>query len=136
MTTMTTITSVTSPGASLRGARILVVEDEMLVSMHLEDVLTEFGCEVIGPAASIAKAIELATGEQMDGALLDLNLRGETVYAVAKILADRGTPFAFVTGYDAAWISETYRARPTLQKPIHAGKLGEILSAMLSPSLR
>ena len=56
------------------------------------------------------------------------------VYPVARILSDRGIPFAFVTGYTATWVSETYRERPMLQKPFHSEKLREILTLMLSQS--
>src|SRR5438552_1528455 len=98
-----------STGSPLQGRRILVVEDEALVSMILEDFLANFGCEIVGPATRLKKAIELASVVIVDGALLDLNVGGEMVYPVARILSDRGIPFAFVTGYTATWVSETYR---------------------------
>lgn len=103
-----------------------------MVSMILEDFLTEFGCEIVGPATRLKKAIDLASVETVDGALLDLNVSGEVTYEVAKILSDRGIPFAFVTGYTAASISAAYRERPMLQKPFHCEKLREMLTLMLS----
>jgi len=124
-----------SIGPSLKGARILVVEDEWLVSILLEELLHEFGCEVVGPATCVANAIDLASAGSIDGALLDLNVKGQVVYSVARMLADRGIPFAFVTGYTAAWISDTYRERPMLQKPVHAEKLKQILRDILNHSV-
>jgi len=116
---------------SLQGKRILVVEDEALLSMMLEDLLTDLGCDIVGPAARLKKANELASSAPCDGALLDLNLGGEVTYGVARILDDRGIPFAFVTGYDPSWISEPYRARPMIPKPIRPETLKEVLDAML-----
>ena len=126
--------SPTSP--SLRGLRILVVEDEMLISMVLEDLLGQYGCEVVGPAARIGKALELASTETIDAALLDLNVNGMEVYPVAKILADRGIPFAFVSGYGAGNVERIYRERPLLQKPFHETALAEMLRTMLSQASR
>jgi CheY-like chemotaxis protein len=116
----------------LSGARILVVEDEWMVQLLLKELLNEYGCEIVGPANRVAKANKLASVEALDGALLDLNVAGETVYAVAKTLSDRDIPFVFVTGYAAEWISESYRKFPALQKPIHSDKLKQLLGAMLS----
>ena len=116
----------------LSGARILVVEDEWVVLRLLEELLNEYGCEIVGPANRVAKANKIASVESLDGALLDLNVAGETVYAVAKTLRDRGIPFAFVTGYAPSWISEGYREHPALQKPIHPDKLKQVLATMVS----
>ena len=118
--------------SSLRGVRILVVEDEMLVSMLLEDMLSEFGCKVVGPATHLAKAVDLATVEVIDAAILDVNVGGKEVYPAAKKLAERGIPFAFVTGYGAGAVNEHYRERPTLQKPFHVAQLEKILGLMLN----
>jgi DNA-binding response OmpR family regulator len=120
----------------LMGARILLVEDEWMISAFLVEYLHEVGCEVIGPAARIATAIDLASLEKIDCALLDLNVAGELVYPVAQILTDRSIPFAFTTGYGKAVISENFRDRPTLQKPFNEPKLSEILSDMLSRSAK
>jgi DNA-binding NarL/FixJ family response regulator len=119
-------------GPPLQGQRILLVEDEAMVSHLLEHFLTAFGCEIVGPAARIKKAVELASVAHIDGALLDLNVAGEVSYPVAEILTGRGIPFAFITGYSANRISETYRERPILQKPFLDEKLRQILTLMLS----
>jgi DNA-binding response OmpR family regulator len=78
--------------------RILVVDDEPLISMLMEDWLTELGCEVVGPVASVADGLELARSAELDGAILDVNLGNETCYALADALRHRGVPLAFATG--------------------------------------
>lgn len=116
----------------LQGRRILVVEDEMTISMILEDLLRAEGADIVGPVARLARAIDFASSEQIDAALLDLNIDGKAVYPVAAILAGRGIPFAFVSGYGAARLDELYRDRPILGKPFHVADLGRIVRLMLS----
>lgn len=98
----------------LDGKRILVVEDEPLIAMMVEDMLAELGA-VIGPAGSLAEALLLAE-EQIDAALLDVNLEGERVYPVAERLTVRGVPFVIATGYGATGNDWQGRA-PTIEKP-------------------
>lgn len=118
---------IASPGDDgLKGMRILVVEDEAMVALALELTLEDFGCEVIGPAGSLADAIPLARDTPMEGAILDVNLSGEKVFPVAEILAARGIPFVFVTGYGSACLREVDRGRPVLQKPYLPGTLAAI----------
>lgn len=77
--------------------RILVVDDEPLISMLVENWLGELGCEVVGPARTVADGLALADG-QLDGAILDVNLAGGTCYPLANALRLRGVPLAFATG--------------------------------------
>src|SRR5688572_20746786 len=101
----------------LAGLRVLVVEDEAAISMLLEDMLMDFGCEIVGPAARLNAAIEMANGEAFDIAILDVNLAGDPIYPVADILTERDLPFVFSTGYGGAGIKDPYRDRPVVQKP-------------------
>ena len=80
-------------------ARILVVEDESLIRMLLEDMLTDLGHEVAASAASVEAAKELASTAAFDVAILDVNLEGQEVFPVAEILASRNLPFVFASGY-------------------------------------
>jgi PAS domain S-box-containing protein len=83
--------------------RILVVEDEFLLAMELEATLRSLGCEVVGPARSLAEAVRLAASETtLHAAILDVNLSGEMVFPVADLLATRGVPILFATGYGSA----------------------------------
>jgi CheY-like chemotaxis protein len=112
----------------LKGLRVLVVEDEALVALQLEDMLSDLGCAVIGPAARVHQALDLLNGQRVDAAVLDLNVAGELVYPVADALTRRGVPFIFATGYGASGLTEPYRSRPVLQKPF---LLSQLRKAML-----
>ncbi len=101
----------------LNGLRILLVEDEAMISMLFEDMLIDSGAAVVGPASSVATALKMIATEQIDGALLDVNLGGEQSFAVADALIERNIPFVFVTGYGGAGVRDRYPEAPTLQKP-------------------
>ncbi|MGQ4273569.1 response regulator [Terrihabitans sp. B22-R8] len=116
----------------LSGRRILVVEDEMLVSMLVTDILEDFGCTVIGPATRLAAAVEAAEQGNFDAALLDVNLAGARVFPVADLLAKRGIPFIFVSGYGDMDIDAPHEGRPVVQKPFSPDALGEALARALA----
>jgi CheY-like chemotaxis protein len=101
----------------LTGLRVLVVEDEAAISLLLEDMLLDFGCTVVGPAARLATALQTVEREALDLAILDVNVAGEPIYPVAEILEKKGVPFVFSTGYGSAGIKDAFRNRPVLQKP-------------------
>ncbi len=107
-------------GSSLKGRRLLIVEDDYLIASDLANALQDLGIEILGPAGSVEAALELVErdGERLDGAVLDINLRDQRVYPVAKALATRGVPFVFATGYDAAAIPQAYAAAPRCEKPV------------------
>jgi len=107
----------TSSGEDLRGLRVLVVEDEAAISLLLEDMLLDFGCEVVGPAARLSTALDAVNRGNVDLAILDVNVAGEPIYPVADALVERSVPFVFSPGYGSAGIKDTYRDRPVLQKP-------------------
>jgi PAS domain S-box-containing protein len=106
--------------------RVLVVEDEALVGMMIGDCLTEFGFQVIGPLATVSEALAAARDKRFDAAVLDINLGDGLVYTVAEILAARGVPFAFVTGYDADRVDPRFSGVPVLQKPIERDMLQKV----------
>jgi len=111
----------------LEGLRVLVVEDEAPIALQLEDMLSELGCGVIGPASRVGQALRLIEGQEVDAAVLDLNIAGELVYPVADALAERGLPHIFVTGYGADALTEPYRNRPVLEKPFLRRALREAM---------
>src|SRR5665811_735302 len=76
--------------SQLPGRRVLVVEDEVMVSWILEDMLAELGCEVVGPAARIEQALAIVNAETIDFAVLDVNLNGKKSFPVADALLARG----------------------------------------------
>jgi len=118
-----------SAKASLAGLKVLVVEDEALVSMLLEDMLSDLGCEIVGPIMRLAEALAAAedTAQAMDIAILDVNLAGERSFPVAEALERRGCLFVLATGYDDAGIDERWRNRPMLRKPFLPHQLEQAL---------
>ena len=86
----------------LDGKRILVVEDEALIAAMLEDMLHELGATVVGPALTIKSAIALARADEIDAAVLDVNIRSERVDPVADILRNWRIPVVFASGYGAS----------------------------------
>ncbi len=118
------------PASSLVGMRILVVEDEMMVAMLLEDMLIDLGCRVI-KAGRVEKAVQFVAGTEIDGAILDVNVAGESVYPVASALQARGIPFIFSSGYGAGGLAPEYRDRPTLSKPFRQEELAPMLAAAM-----
>ena len=116
------------------GRRVLVVEDEMIVAWLLEDLLAELGCVIVGPAASVKQALAMIEAEAIDVAVLDVNLNGEMSYPLADVLAARGVPFVFVTGYDRNRILDRYRTFPVMQKPFHRSELSDTLAELLAPT--
>ncbi|MGZ3377933.1 MAG: response regulator [Phenylobacterium sp.] len=116
--------------AALAGLRVLVVEDEMMVSMLIEDMLADMSCKVVGPASRLDEAIELAKGGGIDCAVLDVNLGGQPIFPLADILRERGCPFAFATGYGDAGLRDVDRGTPVLQKPFREGDLARVLGEL------
>ncbi len=106
--------------------RVLLVEDEALVAMMIQETLTEFGFEVLGPVGTVSEALAAARDRSFDAAVLDINLGDDLVYTVAEILTRRGVPFVFVTGYDADSIDARFSSVPVLQKPIERESLQRI----------
>jgi CheY-like chemotaxis protein len=114
-------------------ARVLVVEDEVLVAMHIEDVLTELGCLVVKVATNLQQALSAARAEDIDFAVLDINLGGsDRSYPVADILRERQIPFLFVSGYTSGGLSEEYRAAVRLRKPFRTRELAQAIEQIQS----
>lgn len=116
--------------AKLKGMRVLVVEDEMMVSMLIEDMLTDLGCTVVGPASRLEEAINLARTSDIDCAVLDVNLGGQSIFPLADLLREKGVPFAFATGYGDAGLRDVDRGTPVLQKPFREGDLARVLGEL------
>lgn len=116
-----------------KGRRVLVIEDEMTIALLIEETLLELGAEVVGPASRLDAALRLATEEAIDAAILDVNIRGGNSYPVADILAERGIPFVFCSGYGDWAIEERHRDRPRLTKPYSSKNLEDRVLQLLSP---
>lgn len=118
---------------ALKGVRILLVEDEMLVGLEMRHALAETGADVIGPVSTASEAARLADEANVSAAVLDVNLGGDMIDPVAARLLARGIPFVFVTGYDSRRVlPEALRNAPALRKPVDAAALVEALCGMLA----
>ena len=112
----------------LSGRRVLIVEDESLVAMLLETILVDMECIPVGPASNIDDGEILARDtENLDAALLDVNVAGRQVFPVAEVLKARGVPFVFSTGYGEGGLPEEWRGQPTLQKPFTEAAIRDAL---------
>jgi CheY-like chemotaxis protein len=114
----------------LAGRRVLIIEDESLVTMMIEDALADFGCEVAALASRFSDAMEKAKSLSFDIAILDVNLDGQRTFPIAEALIDRGVPFVFATGYDAASLPDPMRRAPILHKPFQQMDLERALRAV------
>ena len=112
--------------------RVLVVEDEYLIRMLLEDMLEELGYDMAAGVGTVSEASEAASNGDFHAAILDVNLDGQEIYPVADILAERGLPFVFVTGYGERSLPDPHRGRPALQKPFQAEQLRAALAGLLA----
>ena len=100
-----------------RPLRILVVEDEMIIAFFIEDCLAALGHEIVGPASRVGRAMRLVQTEELDLALLDINVAGEEIYPVAAGLKARGIPFIFLSGYGSRGLNGEWIGSALLDKP-------------------
>jgi CheY-like chemotaxis protein len=117
-----------SPAGAKR--RVLVVEDEMLIGMLLEDMLTDMGHEVAAVVPRLKDALTAVERESFDLAVLDVHLHGESAFPVADALIAKGVPFIFATGYGERGLPDSYRGRPVVQKPFARDDLDRLLKTI------
>jgi len=106
-----------SAAPTLRGLRILVAEDALMIADLIAEGLEAEGCRVVGPVPRVEEGVALAEHEQLDGALLDIDLHGEVSYPIAAVLVERHVPFAFLTGFTEKVLPAAYHDVPRLAKP-------------------
>src|SRR4051794_38609365 len=112
--------------------RVLVVEDEAAVSMLIEDMVLDFGTEVVGPAASLEEAMALVTRNHIDAAILDVNVQGTMAFGVADQIREAGIPLIFATGYGSRVIPLRFSSVPVLTKPFRYEAMKEALKQALA----
>jgi len=97
--------------------RVLIVEDEPLVTMMLEDMLLDADCEIVGMASTLDAGMALADSAEMDFAILDMTLGRDPSFPIADLLAHKGIPFLFVSGYGPESLPNEHRKSVVLTKP-------------------
>jgi CheY-like chemotaxis protein len=108
--------------------RVLILEDELLLQMQMQLLVEDLGFEVVGPHASVAPAMADVAADNVDCALLDLNLRGETSLAVADALAAKSIPFALTSGSNASDLTPRFAGRVVFIKPVDENQVKKFLA--------
>lgn len=115
----------------LSGKSVLLIEDEMLLVMMIEDMLSDLGCMSIMVAGTVEKALNLIAENSFDLATLDVNLDGTRSVAVAEALSDSDIPFTFATGNDQHGFGERFEEHPVLNKPFSFDRFREVLGQLI-----
>jgi DNA-binding response OmpR family regulator len=115
---------------AIRGRRILVIEDSPVVAPFTADVLGDLGCEVLGPAPSMAAARELIENEEFDAAIVDVHIRGERAFPLCEALAAKDVPFVLTSGYGDWQTPDKWLDRPRLLKPYTIDQVEAVLTAL------
>lgn len=118
--------------SSLKDCKLLIVENDELNAQLMMFQLEYEGCQFVGPAATVAKAIELYQSQAPDLVVLDYRLNGETVEPVAALLEAAGTPYVLVTGAIPEQFSKKFPSAKTLSKPFKAQELIDVLNRALA----
>jgi CheY-like chemotaxis protein len=108
---------------------VLLVEDEAVVAMLLEDMLSDLGHRVVASATRMDEAMKFAAELTFDLAIVDLNLNGERSDQIAQLLTSRGIPFVLATGYGAAGLEQYWKGVPAVQKPFQLNELSKAITA-------
>jgi DNA-binding response OmpR family regulator len=114
-----------------RKPRVLVVEDESILGLHLAAILEDMGCEVVGPASLAITALPIALHKQLDAAVLDIMLIDQAVTPVADTLARKGVPFVFVTSWSREALPGAHRDRPYIPKPFREADVRDAVRNLL-----
>ena len=119
----------------LAGHRILVAEDEGLIALELERMLVDFGCDVVGPVASVEGVLENAERGGFDGAVLDINLRGRKIFEILPKLQELGLRLIITSGYDDVTLfPPAFRGVPRIPKPFDEKELRRICERVFADS--
>ena len=116
---------------ALAGKRILIVEDSPLIAVSSDEMIRGFGCSVVGPAQTMADALELARMATIDVATVDLNIRGGKAFPLLRILRQRNIPFLITSGYANWSMPEEWASDPRLAKPYSEVQLRDALEALV-----
>lgn len=109
---------------------VFILEDEPLIALMIAELVEDLGCEVVGPALSLDRAFQIVGSGDIDFAVLDILIEGQSAYAVGEELERRGTPFLFTTGYDTTEIDGRF-ACPVIPKPFDPRHLQGVIANQL-----
>jgi DNA-binding response OmpR family regulator len=130
-----TSTEVEHDGPRLSGRRVLIAEDEAFIAMALEEGFAAADAVVVGPAATLVEAVDLASTAELDAAVLDIDLAGLDVFPAANILRRRGVPFIFQTGHgQRRELAIDYPDVEVCKKPVRVSQLVAVVAGLVRPS--
>ncbi|WP_010186563.1 HWE histidine kinase domain-containing protein [Sphingomonas sp. PAMC 26605] len=119
----------------LRGALVLLLEDNMLIALEAEDMLRALGAKDVLVAATLSDAEHLIASHTFQFAMLDINVGGGTSFELATKLTSRGTPFIFASGYGEGLALERREGSEiVLQKPYERRHLERAIEQVLHPA--
>jgi DNA-binding response OmpR family regulator len=111
---------------------ILIVEDEPLISMMLEDFLLSLGHQVSAICETVGEALAACDGPSFDLAILDVNLKGTSVWPVAARLREMGVPFVLASGGHVDPPPPEFAAVPMIDKPYTIDRVTPAIEAAMS----
>lgn len=116
---------------AVRGARVLVVEDEYVLADDIAKALTAAGAVTVGPVGYLGDAEALLDRETLDAAIIDINLHGEMATGLAERLRQQDLPCLIVSGYSEEALPESLRGLPRLEKPVDEERVVSALAKEL-----
>jgi len=121
----------------LEGSRILIIEEEPIIGLTEAEILVSAGCQVVGPAATVAEAARLIATTTVDAAIVDATIKSKRTGEILAALATQNIPFAVVTAFGPVYgrtrLPRRFRDAPILDKPFKARHLVAVVEALLNP---
>lgn len=117
---------------SLAGCHVLVVEDEYFLADDIVRALQALGAGVLGPCGELEDATRILDDQvTIDAAIIDINLRSEMVFPLARLLRARSIPFVFATGYDRTAVDAEFRDIHLWEKPLDLPAMARDLTKLI-----
>ena len=114
------------------GLTVLVLDDEFLIASQMAQLMENFGWTIIGPAGSLEEARTLLEeNDAPDAAILDINIGGTTVFALAETLYGKGVPILFCSGYEVIEEADRFIGCAKLRKPFGVGQIFTEITALM-----
>ncbi len=116
----------------LSGCRVLVIEDEYFLADDIVRTLSALGARIVGPFGDLNEATDAVHGDiAIDAAIVDINLRSEVVFPLARVLRARNVPFVFTTGYDRTSIDAEFQDVSLWGKPLDVAAMARELTRLI-----
>ena len=111
-------------------SRVLVLEDEPLLLLDVQDMLSEMGVATVTACATIEAAARAVDGQHFELALLDVMVGTQTAIGLALDLQQRGTSIGFVSGTEADFLAQSLKSCPLLRKPYTSAEFKTFLGLL------